>query len=468
MNVITGNPIERRTFLKGMGSTVALPFLDAMIPAGRMAAGAIDDPTRFVAIELVHGAAGCSEWGASQNLWDPAQVGRDFDLAPSALRPLEEWRKWMTIVSNTDVRMAEAFEANEIGGDHFRSSAVFLTQSHPKQTRGSDVFAGTSMDQIYARRFGQDTPIPSMQLCIEPVDQSGGCAYGYSCVYTDTISWASPTEPLPMIRDPRVVFNMLFGAGSTSEDRAARRRTNSSILDWITGEIAHLKRELGPNDMQRLDRYLDNVREIERRIQAVEAQNSTGEERQLPGAPAGVPDSFEEHMRLMFDLQALAFASDMTRVFSFKTGRDASGRVYPESGTDRPFHPASHHGGREEAILDFQKINEYHVSMLPYFLERLQSLDEGDTDLLEKTMIVFGSPMADGNVHNHRRCPLVLLGGANGQLEGGLHLKAPDGTPMANVMLMLMHKLGMEDMRSFGDSTGDFSLTLPYSAASAG
>ena len=173
-------------------------------------------------------------------------------------------------------------------------------------------------------------------------------------------------------------------------------------------------------------------------------------------------------MRLMFDLQALAFASDMTRVFSFKTGRDASGRVYPESGTDRPFHPASHHGGREEAILDFQKINEYHVSMLPYFLERLQSLDEGDTDLLEKTMIVFGSPMADGNVHNHRRCPLVLLGGANGQLEGGLHLKAPDGTPMANVMLTLMHKLGMEDMRSFGDSTGDFSLTLPYSAASAG
>jgi hypothetical protein len=363
--------------------------------------------------------------------------------------------------------MAEAFEANEIGGDHFRSSAVFLTQSHPKQTRGSDVFAGTSVDQIYANRFGQDTPIPSMQLCIEPVDQSGGCAYGYSCVYTDTISWASPSAPLPMIRDPRVVFNMLFGAGSSSEDRASRRRTNSSILDWITGEIAYLKRELGPNDTQRLERYLENVREIERRIQAIETQNLTGEERQLPGAPAGVPDSFEEHMRLMFDLQALAFASDMTRVFSFKTGRDASGRVYPESGTDRPFHPASHHGGREEAILDFQKINEYHVSMLPYFLDRLRALDEGDTDLLEKTMIVFGSPMADGNLHNHRRCPLVLLGGANGQLEGNLHLKAPDGTPMANVMLTLMHKLGIDDISSFGDSTGDFSLTLPHSIAPA-
>ncbi|HAT37309.1 MAG TPA: hypothetical protein DCS75_02365 [Gemmatimonadetes bacterium] len=461
MNFITGTQMERRTFLKGMGASVALPFLDAMVPAGRMASGAVGDPTRLVAIELVHGAAGCSEWGSGQNLWAPADVGRDFDLAPSSLQPLDEWRDWLTIVSNTDVRMAEAFEANEIGGDHFRSSAVFLTQSHPKQTRGSDVYAGTSMDQIYANRFGQDTPIPSMQLCIEPVDQSGGCAYGYSCVYTDTISWASPSEPLPMIRDPRVVFNMLFGAGSTSEDRAARLRTNSSILDWITGEIAHLKRALGPNDTHRLERYLDNVREIERRIQAVEAQNSTGEERDLPGAPAGVPDSFDEHMRLMFDLQALAFASDMTRVFSFKTSRDASGRVYPESGTDSPFHPASHHGGNEEAILDFAVINKYHVGMLPYFLERLQSLDEGGTDLLEKTMIVFGSPMADGNLHNHRRCPLIILGGGNGQLEGNLHLKAPDGTPMANVMLALMHKLGIDDIGSFGDSTSDFSLTFP-------
>jgi hypothetical protein len=392
MTYLTGTHVARRTFLKGMGATVALPFLDAMVPAGRMAHGAAaEDATRFVAMELVHGSAGSSEWGASQNLWDPSEVGRDFDLSPSALRPLDAWRDYLTIVSNTDVRMAEAFEANEIGGDHFRSSAVFLTQSHPKQTRGSDVFAGTSIDQIYASRFGQDTPIPSMQLCIEPVDQSGGCAYGYSCVYTDTISWASPTEPLPMIRDPRVVFNMLFGAGGSPEDRARRRRTNSSILDWITGEIAYLKRELGPTDMVRLDRYLDNVREIERRIQAVESQNASGQERQLPGAPAGVPDSFEEHMKLMFDLQALAFASDMTRVFSFKTGRDASGRVYPESGTDRPFHPASHHGGREEAILDFQKINLYHVGMLPYFLERLQNLDEGDSNLLEKTMIVFGS-----------------------------------------------------------------------------
>ncbi|MEM7415223.1 MAG: DUF1552 domain-containing protein [Gemmatimonadota bacterium] len=464
MNILTGRSLERRTFLKGMGASVALPFLDAMVPAGRLVSSLDDDATRFVAIELVHGAAGCSEWGASHHLWDPADVGRHFDLTTSALRSLEPWRDYLTIVSNTDVRMAEAFEAHEIGGDHFRSSAVFLTQSHPKQTRGSDVFAGTSMDQIYANRFGQDTPIPSMQLCIEPVDQSGGCAYGYSCVYTDTISWASPSEPLPMIRDPRVVFNMLFGAGGSEADRAQRRRTDRSILDWITDEIAYLRRELGPNDTHRLDRYLDNVREIERRIQGIEARNASGEARALPGAPAGVPDSFEEHMRLMFDLQALAFASNMTRVFSFKTGRDASGRVYPESGTDAPFHPASHHGGREDAILDFHKINTYHVSMLPYFLERLASLDEGGVSLLDKTMIVFGSPMADGNLHNHRRCPFVVLGGANGQLDGHVHLKAPDGTPMANVMLSLMHKLGMDDMESFGDSTGDFSMSAPASA----
>jgi hypothetical protein len=451
-----------------MGASVALPFLDAMAPAGRLRAAAVEDPTRLVAIELVHGAAGCSDWGATQHLWDPADVGRDFDLTPSALSPLDAWRDHLTIVSNTDVRMAEAFESNEIGGDHFRSSAVFLTQSHPKQTRGSDVYAGTSLDQLYARRFGQDTPIPSMQLCIEPVDQSGGCAYGYSCIYTDTISWASPTEPLPMIRDPRTVFNLLFGAGSDAADRASRRRTNASILDWITDEISYLKRELGPGDRHRLERYLDNVRELERRIQGVEARNLSGEERELPGAPAGVPDSFEEHMRLMFDLQALAFASNMTRVFSFKTGRDASGRVYPESGTDRPFHPASHHGGNEEAILDFHKINRYHVSMLPYFLERLHELDEGDATLLDKTMIVFGSPMADGNVHNHRRCPLVLLGGANGALDGNVHLKAPDGTPMANVMLSLLHELGMDDMENFGDSTGAFSLRASSAGLRAG
>jgi len=460
MEFITGRHLERRTFLKGMGATVALPFLDAMVPAGRLGASMARraDPTRLVAIEMVHGAAGSNEWGATQNLWAPAAVGHDFDLTPSALLPLDPWREYLTIISNTDVRMAEPFSAKEIGGDHFRSSAVFLTQSHPKQTEGSDVYAGTSLDQIHAHRFGQDTPIPSMQLCIENINQSGGCAYGYTCVYTDSISWASPSEPLPVIRDPRVAFEQLFGVGGTKAEREFRRRTSGSILDWVTGRIAQLERELGPNDRERLDRYLQDVRELERRIQTVEARNLSGQERELPEAPAGVPDLFEEHMKLMWDVQALAFASDVTRVFSFKMSRDSSARVFPESGTDRPFHPASHHGGRESAIQDFHLINRYHVSMLPYFLEKLKGIQEGDTHMLDKTMIIYGSPMGDPNLHNHRRNPLVVLGGANGRLEGNLHLKAPDGTPMSNAMLGLLHRLGHDDMTSFGDSTSELGL----------
>jgi hypothetical protein len=464
MKFITGKHISRREVLRGLGGTIALPFLDAMVPAGRVwsksAKAAADDPTRLVCIEMVHGSAGSNEWGASQNLWSPATTGPDFDLSPTSLAPLEPFQDYLTIISNTDVQEAEAVIPKEIGGDHFRSSAVFLTQAHPKQTESSDVVVGTSLDQLYATRFGQGTPIPSMQLCIETVDQAGGCAYGYSCVYTDTISWSAPDEPLPMIRDPRVAFDQLFGAGGSAEQRAARRRSSSSILDWITDDVAKLKRGLRPSDRRRMDQYLENIREIERRIQGIEAYNASGEVRELPEAPAGVPDSFDEHVKLMFDLQALAFEADMTRVFSFKMGRDASSRVYPESGTDKPFHPASHHGGNPEAVLDFAKINQYHVSLVPYFLEKLQNTMEGDDSLLDKTMIIYGSPMADGNLHNHRRCPLFVVGGANGQLEGNQHLFAPAGTPMANPMLSLMHKLGFDDMESFGDSTGEFSLTI--------
>jgi hypothetical protein len=465
MEFLTGKHLPRRTFLRGMGATVALPFLDAMIPANKPWRAVAEsyglDRPRLVAVEMVHGAAGCNTWGATQNLWSPAAIGREFDLSPTALSPLEPFRDVLTIISNTDCRMAEAFDPGEIGGDHYRSSAAFLTQAHPKQTRGSDVYVGTSLDQHYAQRMGQDTPFPSMQLCIEPVDQAGGCSYGYTCVYTDSISWASPSEPLPLIRDPRVAFEMLFGVGGSQAERDSLRQANQSILDWIVGEVSGLRRDLEATDRVRLEQYLDNIREIERRIQMVEARNNSGEQRELPGAPAGVPDSFEEHVKLMFDLQALAFESDLTRVFSFKTGRDASARVYPESGSDRPFHPASHHGGKEEGILEFYKINKYHVSLFPYFLERLANTREGEGTLLDKTMLIYGSPMADGNLHNHRRCPLIVLGGANGKLQGNIHLKAPDATPMANVMLTLLHKLGLEDFEAFGDSTGEFSFTAP-------
>jgi len=464
MHFSTKGALPRRTFLRGLGASVALPYLDAMVPTFASLRGelgrAVKEKTRFVAIESVHGAAGSNAWGATKNLWAPAVTGRNFELIPEgALPALEPWRKYLTIVSNTDTRMAEAFQAPEIGGDHFRSSAVFLTQSHPKQTQGSDLYVGTSMDQMIARRLGEDTAIPSMQLCIENLDQAGGCYYNYACAYTDTISWAGPSEPLPMIRNPRIAFDILFGAGNDNADRVSRRKANQSILDWIVGETASLKKELSPADRIRVDKYLEDIRELERRIQAIEKRNSTGEARELPEAPIGVPDSFAEHMKLMYDFQVLAFQSDMTRVFSFKTGRDASSRAYPESGTNKGFHPASHHGGREQAILEFNMINRYHVSLLPYFLQKLKDSQEGDSNLLEKTVIMYGSPMADGNIHNHRRCPLMFLGHGNGLLEGNLHLKAPDGTPMANVMLAMMHKLGL-DNETFGDSTGDFALSI--------
>ena len=461
MNYITGKHMPRRTFLRGMGATVALPFLDAMVPAGRAQTKATD-LTRLVCIEEVHGLAGCNvQHGASKFLYSPATVGRDYTLVPdNPLTTVEGFRDDMTIISNTDVRMAEAFTAPEIGGDHFRSSAVFLTQAHPKQTQGSDVLAGTSLDQLYAQRFGQSHPLPSMQFCIETVDQAGGCTYNYSCVYTDSISWASPNEPLPMIRDPRVAFDMLFGSGGSPEDRAARRQTRRSILDWVQSEITEFKRHLGSGDRARMERYLDNVNEIERRIRMVEARNRSGEPRDLPLAPAGVPDSFSEHMKLLFDIQVLALETDMTRTISFKTGRDSDNRVFPESGSNQPFHPASHHGNNEARVIEFNKICKYRVSQMAYFLDKMKNTMDGDKSLLDKTMIVWGSPMADANLHNHRRCPLVLFGKANGALQGGLHLKAEDGTPMANVMLTVLHKLGMDDLKTFGDSTGEFGLTM--------
>jgi hypothetical protein len=464
MPYLTGKHVPRRTFLQGMGAAVALPFLDAMVPAGmgtaaKTAAAEGNGPTRLVCIEEVHGQAGTTAIGRTKYLFAPETTGRDFKLIPdNPFSAVDSYRDYMTMISNTDVRMAEAFSAPEIGGDHFRSSAVFLTQSHPKQTQGADIWAGTSLDQQYAKKFGQSTPLPSMQFCIENLDQAGGCTYNYSCAYTDSISWASPNEPLPMIRDPRVAFDMLFGAGGTPEARAARLQTRRGILDWINGEVKTLRASLGPSDRARIDRYLTDVNELERRIKMIESRNASGDTRELPDAPAGVPDSFSEHMKLMFDLQVLALQTDMTRVIAFKTGRDAQNRVFPESGSSQPFHPASHHGDNETRIMEFNKICKYRVSQMSYFLDKMKNTMDGDQNLLEKTMIIWGSPMANSNTHNHRKCPLVLFGHANGQLKGGVHIKADDDTPMANVMLTLMHRLGLDDVKAFGDSTGEFSL----------
>jgi hypothetical protein len=455
---LTTKHLSRRAVLKGLGVTASLPFLEAMIPAGVACASVARPKTRLITIEMVHGAAGSTSYGLKKNMWSPAATGRDFDLAGTSLAPLEPFRDALTIVSHTDCRSAEAFAASEIGADHFRSSAVFLTQQHPKQTQGSDVLAGISLDQIYAARVGQDTPIPSMQLCIENIDQAGGCSYNYSCVYTDSISWASPTQALPMIRDPRVVFDQLFGVGATPDARLARRRQDRSILDWVSDAVGELKLTLGAADRARLDDYLDDVREIERRIQKVEAYNSSGEPRELPAAPIGVPDSFEEHVKLMFDLQAAAFASDTTRVFALKLSRDVSNRVFPASGSTSAFHTISHHQEKEDKIAEFQKINTYHVSLVPYLLKKLRDTKDADGTLLDNSLVLYGSPMGDSNLHNHKRCPLFLAGRAGGALAGNLHVQAADGTPMANAMLAVLHALGVDDMEAFGDSTAPLDI----------
>jgi hypothetical protein len=470
MDFITGKHLPRRTFIRGAGAAVALPFLDAMVPAGRLWRDATQQAsaTRLVCIEESMGAAGSNRWGDEQHLFSPSQVGRGFEISPSSqLASLEEFQDYMTIISDTDCRMAEAYNADEIGGDHDRSTGVFLTQSHPKQTQGSDLFLGTSLDQIHAGRFGTDTALPSLELCLEGIDRGGGCAYNYHCAYTTTLAWASPNQPLPPIREPRAVFERLFGSGDTPEDRAARRRTDRSMIDWIANEVARLRRELGAVDRAALDEYVTHIREIERRIQLVEARNASGEEREMPEAPSGVPDDWEEHIRLMFDLQVLALQSDMTRVITFKTGFDQSNRSFPQSGTNRSIHGASHHGNVPEDILEYNMINTYRTSQLGYFLAKMRDTMDGEASLLDKTAIVWGSPMADPNLHDHRRCPLMLLGHANGALEGNLHLRAPLGTPMANVFVNLMQRIG-HDIEGFGDSTGNFDLSFPGGGVSGG
>jgi len=457
MSYISKKHISRRTVLRGMGVSMALPFLESMMPAQTPIAKTAANPkTRLACIEMVHGAAGSTAEGTAKNFWAPAKEGRDFDWSLS-LEPLKDFREHVTIVSDTDLHPATAWAAAEEGADHFRSSAVYLTAAHPKMTEGSDYECGTSIDQLYAQQFGQDTPLPSIQLCIEMVDASGACDYGYACVYADTISWASKTQPLPMTLDPRMAFENLFGEGGTPEERAARQKVNRSILDWISRDVARLQKNLGPADRSRLTAYLDDVREIERRIERIEKYNASGAARALPAAPLGVPDDYVEHVKLMFDLQALAFMTETTRVSAFKMSRDVSCRVWPESGVKTPFHNCSHHGEAPVRVEEFARLNRYHVSMIPYFLNKLKNTPDGDGSLLDHSLVMYGSPLGDSNVHNHKRVPIFLAGHANGKVQGGQHIRCKDGTPMANILVTMAHKLGM-NIETFGDSNGEIAI----------
>lgn len=454
---LTRKHLSRRMVLRGVGATIALPLLDAMVPAQTLLSKTSAAPrSRLACIEMVHGAAGSTLDGSNKHYWSPEKEGSDFEITQT-LQPLEQLRDYLTIVSDTDLKPATAYTPAEEGADHFRSSAAFLTAAHPRMTEGSDILAGVSIDQIYAQQFGQDTPLPSMQLCIESVDASGACDYGYACVYADTISWSSPTTPLPMTIDPRVAFENLFGDGSTPAQRLSRQRVNRSILDWISGDVSSLKKDLGPSDRGRLDAYLEDVREIERRIQKIEKYNSSGEARSLPAAPLGVPESFEEHVKLMFDLQVLAFMTGITRVSTFKMSRDVCQRVFTESGVTTPFHSCSHHGESPAKIAEFAKVNRYHVTLLKYFLDKLKSTPDGDGNLLDHSVVLYGSPMGDSNVHNHKRVPLLLAGHASGQMKGNLHARTGEGTPLANVLLSVMQKLGV-NMNSIGDSSGTVAI----------
>jgi hypothetical protein len=446
---LTRKRLARRSILRGAGAAIALPFLDSMLPG---ATPSKNDATRpkLACIEMVHGAAGSTDEGVRQHYWSPAKQGADFEWSYS-LRPIAPLRDYITVVSGTRAKGAEPAGPAEAGADHFRSSAVFLTGAHPKQITGAGVTNGISIDQLFAQHVIQHsaTRVPSLQLCTENIGLSGSCAFEYDCVYSETISWASPTRPLPMTVNPRAAFDRLFGS-------AAARRP-ASILDAVAEDRSRVRNRVGVSDRARMDEHMEEIRAVERRIQAIEKSNAQAERRERFFAPVGVPDSWEDHVKLMFDLQVLAFASDTTRVSAFKMSHDTSLRIFHESGVQAPFHTLSHHSERPELIADFAKINRYHVDLVRYFLQRLKDTPDGDGNLLDHSLVLYGSPMGDSHLHDHRRLPLFLAGHAGGQLRGNLHRVCPDGTPLANVLLTILHKLNV-DHAGIGDSTGEIDL----------
>ena len=440
--IITKMALPRRTFLRGMGAAVALPLLDAMVPALSAAAQTAAAPVRRLGFVYIPN-------GAIMDRWTPAADGKGFELSP-ILKPLEAHRDRITVVSNLDSRPAEAVQG-EGSGDHARASAVWLSGVHPKRTEGADVRGGKTIDQMAADVLGRDTQLRSLEIAAEDFTAVGGCDIGYACSYVNTLSWRTPTTPLPMQTDPRVVFERLFGEGLGAEQRRRQLTQDQSILDAIIGQVGHLQKRLGPADTARVDEYLDSVREVERRVQKMEAR--VGQQIDLPSMPVGVPDLYDDHVKLMYDLLALAFQADVTRVSTFMLAREASTRTYNHIGVPDPHHAISHHGNAPDKIEKHAKINTYHVSLFGHFLDRLRATPDGDGTLLDHSLIMYGGCISNGNLHTHGPLPTLLAGGACGQLAGGRHIRTAADTPMANMLVSILEKVGVE-ANQIGDSTG--------------
>jgi len=435
---ITKKSISRRAILRGMGTALALPLLDSMVPALTAAAATPADPLRRLGIVFI-------PLGERPGYWTPKTVGTNFEFSP-ILEPLKPFRDSMTVISEL---------CDPLDG-HAVTVAAWLTGSIPKRTIAEDVRAGTSIDQIVAGKIGQDTVFPSLELATEDfTGYIGGCDTQYSCAYMNTLSWKNPTTPLPMEINPRIVFERMFGRAGTSQQRLDRMAKDRSILDSVQQDVADLQGGLGPKDRARLSDYLENVREIERRIQRAEKQATT--DLKVPDAPVGIPESFEEHVALQFDLLALAYEADITRVFTFMMSRDASQRVYPNLGITEPHHSMSHHGGNSEKIANLVKLNTYHVSLFGKFLEKLRSTPDGDGTLLDHSMILYGSGMSESNNHLRLDIPTLLVGGGAGVLKGNRHIQAAAQTPLANLMVSIANKFDV-GMDKFGISTGSVEI----------
>ena len=438
--------LPRRTFLRGIGASLALPLLDGMIPAFAGSLDASAQPVRRMSLVYVPN-------GIIMDKWTPVAEGSAMELTP-ILEPLAPFRDRMLVLSGLHDKPANLGPGEEGGGDHARAGGSFLTGVHPKRTEGADIHAGISVDQIAAKEFGKHTELASLELALDSTEFVGSCETGYSCAYMNTLSWRSPTNPVPMENNPRAVFERLFGDNDSTDPAARRRRIQKdrSLLDGVTQSVNRMLSGLGPGDRGKLTEWLDSIRDVERRIQIAEEQAS----KEVPrlDRPAGIPATFEEHARLMFDLQVLAYQSDLTRVITFMMGREASPRVFRELGIADQHHPLTHHQGDPVKIAKVVQINIYHTKTFAYFLDKLRSTPDGDGSLLDHLVMVYGSALSDGNQHLHVNLPLLLMGGS---IQGGRHIRYSSDTPVSNLWLTLLDKAGVS-VESMGDSTGKLDL----------